>query len=238
MDEHDLNEVDQDIIRKRKRNSINKSMEEKTIEKRIKHTLQEIVNHLSHHPFSKPFSQPIHRSDGGMPPDYFQIIQHPIDIKTIQEKIDLDGYQTCQDIHDDVQLMCDNNLIYNPPESFLHHMSVTLSHSFHRMYTQLIYRSNSSFHLRDHIDRSSIRSPMSEDEQRELIIKLNKIDDKYLDVVINIILNAYPRLEEQTKHSTDTDRLVINLGALTPDLIHQLNDYISDRNQSERRDNM
>ncbi len=49
-------------------------------------------------------------------PDYYEIIQKPIDLK----RIELRQYSSIQDLGHDLQLMFDNALLYNEPGSMIY----------------------------------------------------------------------------------------------------------------------
>jgi hypothetical protein len=52
-------------------------------------------------------------------PDYFSGVKHPMDLSTIQRKLDGDEYQTMQQWRQDVDLVWANALAYNGPDSYL-----------------------------------------------------------------------------------------------------------------------
>ena len=47
-------------------------------------------------------------------PDYYEIIQNPMDLSSMMTKIDLHKYQTVQQFLKDIDLICSNALEYNP----------------------------------------------------------------------------------------------------------------------------
>lgn len=48
-------------------------------------------------------------------PSYFDVIRQPMDLSTIQEKINQGLYDDVQGVHADVKLMLKNCLMFNPP---------------------------------------------------------------------------------------------------------------------------
>lgn len=63
-------------------------------------------------PFATPFLQPVDPVYFNIP-DYFDIIKHPMDLSTIQKK--LDDYHSKEEFIADVELMLNNCYLYNNP---------------------------------------------------------------------------------------------------------------------------
>ncbi|KAI9249904.1 Bromodomain-containing protein [Sporodiniella umbellata] len=68
------------------------------------------LSKLKKHPYAVAFLQPVDPVYFNIP-DYFDIIKHPMDLSTIQKKID--QYQSKEEFISDVQLMLDNCYLYN-----------------------------------------------------------------------------------------------------------------------------
>jgi hypothetical protein len=65
-------------------------------------------------------------------PDYYKIIEHPISLKEIKQKIEKLQYSQIDDFKSDIQLMLANCLKYNVPTSYLGKLAVSLQVlSFH-----------------------------------------------------------------------------------------------------------
>jgi hypothetical protein len=73
---------------------------------------------LSSHRISEIFCDPIDRILDECP-DYFSVVKHPINLSTIQWKLDDGEYQTMQQWSQDVELVWANALAYNGPDSHL-----------------------------------------------------------------------------------------------------------------------
>ncbi len=53
-------------------------------------------------------------------PGYFSVVKRPMDFSSIKRKL-IDGrYGEWDDLHADINLMFDNAMLYNPPDSFFH----------------------------------------------------------------------------------------------------------------------
>jgi hypothetical protein len=82
-------------------------------------------------------------------PDYFSVVKHPMDLSTIQRKLDGDEYQTMQEWRQDVELVWANALAYNGPDSdlgilaremqsvFQHHIQLFAGSPVEEWYTNL-----------------------------------------------------------------------------------------------------
>ena len=53
-------------------------------------------------------------------PDYYEIIQRPIDLKRIESR----QYQSINDLVNDIQLMLDNACLYNEPGSTIYRVKI------------------------------------------------------------------------------------------------------------------
>ncbi|KAI3956194.1 hypothetical protein MKW98_008712 [Papaver atlanticum] len=60
------------------------------------------------------FSEPV---DPEELPDYFEIIQHPMDFGTVRKKLDVGAYASLEQFEKDVFLICSNAMEYNAPDT-------------------------------------------------------------------------------------------------------------------------
>jgi len=65
--------------------------------------------------FNIPVDPVLHRC-----PDYFSIIKKPMDFGTIKAKVHAVAYQSRLEVHDDIRLVFDNAMMYNPPTNAVH----------------------------------------------------------------------------------------------------------------------
>jgi hypothetical protein len=63
-------------------------------------------------------------------PDYFSVVKHPMDLSTIQRKLDGDEYHTMQQWRQDVELVWANALTYNGPDSHLGILALEMQSTF------------------------------------------------------------------------------------------------------------
>ena len=75
-----------------------------------------------------PFKQPVNILDV---PDYFQVIDHPMDLQTVREELEAGNYETPMDFAKDVRLICDNSKNFNTnKKSRIYAMTIRLSAVF------------------------------------------------------------------------------------------------------------
>ena len=59
-------------------------------------------------------------------PGYFDLIRNPMDLKTIESKIDSRKYQDQNDLYKDLKLICDNAILYNKEGTDIHEKALLL----------------------------------------------------------------------------------------------------------------
>ena len=59
-------------------------------------------------------------------PGYFDLIRNPMDLKTIESKIDSRKYQDQVDLYKDLKLICDNAILYNKEGTSIHEKALLL----------------------------------------------------------------------------------------------------------------
>ena len=59
-------------------------------------------------------------------PGYFDLIRNPMDLKTIESKIDSRKYQDQDDLYKDLKLICDNAILYNKEGTSIHEKALLL----------------------------------------------------------------------------------------------------------------
>jgi len=75
-----------------------------------------------------PFREPVSILDV---PDYLQVIDHPMDLQTVREQLQVSNYATPMDFAKDVRLIFENSKNFNTnKKSRIYAMTVRLSASF------------------------------------------------------------------------------------------------------------
>jgi len=93
-----------------------------------------IVDHLIAHPKSYWFRAPV---DAAMLPDYHTIIQQPMDLGTVKEKLEAGEYPTVMAFADDVHLIFANCKTYNQPGTDVYKKGEGLEAIFEKRFTAL-----------------------------------------------------------------------------------------------------
>uniref|UniRef100_A0A2C9JP97 Bromo domain-containing protein n=1 Tax=Biomphalaria glabrata TaxID=6526 RepID=A0A2C9JP97_BIOGL len=73
--------------------------------------LRDVLNKLGSDKKFSIFAKPVNIENA---PDYYDIIEHPMDLSTMMSRIDLHEYGTVRAFMDDIDLICSNALEYNP----------------------------------------------------------------------------------------------------------------------------
>ncbi|KAH9508111.1 ATPase AAA domain-containing protein 2B [Bulinus truncatus] len=73
--------------------------------------LRDVLNKLGSDKKFSIFAKPVNIENA---PDYYEIIEHPMDLSTMMGKIDLHEYGTVKAFMNDIDLICSNALEYNP----------------------------------------------------------------------------------------------------------------------------
>ncbi|CAD6933900.1 unnamed protein product [Tilletia controversa] len=76
----------------------------------MRHVLIEMGNHASSWPFLNPVN-------GEEVPDYYDVIKSPMDLSTMENKLENNQYAVIEDLVVDAQLIFDNCRRYNPAQS-------------------------------------------------------------------------------------------------------------------------
>ncbi|CAG8736597.1 13906_t:CDS:1, partial [Acaulospora morrowiae] len=91
-------------------------------------TLRELRKKV-HWPYAYPFYEPVDPEKLGIP-DYFKIISRPMDMSTINSKLENDQYSNADEFEADIRLMFQNCYVYNGPNSEVGNMGKMLEAVF------------------------------------------------------------------------------------------------------------
>ncbi|KAK6539308.1 histone acetyltransferase [Orbilia ellipsospora] len=72
--------------------------------------LQHILNEMQNHPSAWPFQRPVSREDVA---DYYEVIKEPMDLETMENRLEADHYATPEDFVRDAKLIFNNCRSYN-----------------------------------------------------------------------------------------------------------------------------
>lgn len=73
-------------------------------------TMQHLISELQNHQAAWPFLQPVNRDEVA---DYYEVIKEPMDLSTMEYKLDNGVYQSLDEFCRDTQLIFDNCKVYN-----------------------------------------------------------------------------------------------------------------------------
>ncbi|KQJ94930.1 transcription factor GTE9 isoform X2 [Brachypodium distachyon] len=90
---------------------------------------QDLLRNLMRHRYGQTFSIPVDPVKLNIP-DYFDIVKHPMDLGTIQKKLNSGSYPTPWEFAADVRLTFSNAILYNPHNNVVHQMAKTMSSHF------------------------------------------------------------------------------------------------------------
>ncbi|KAK9447283.1 uncharacterized protein V1518DRAFT_387264 [Limtongia smithiae] len=72
--------------------------------------MQHLLNELMNHPSAWPFAQPVNKDEVS---DYYNIIKEPMDLSTMEQRLESDAYQTMEEFLHDARLIYNNCRQYN-----------------------------------------------------------------------------------------------------------------------------
>lgn len=96
---------------------------------KLKTKCAEVLKGLQTHQHGWVFNCPVDPVELGLP-DYFDVIKKPMDLGTIQKKLDNSGYHMIEDFQSDVDLTFDNAMTYNEEGSVVYDMAKELKIKF------------------------------------------------------------------------------------------------------------
>lgn len=91
--------------------------------------LRPLLTDLQNHAASWPFAEPVNPEDV---PDYHKVIRHPMDLKTMDQKLESDQYQDMDSFIQDAQLMIRNCKTYNQPHTIYYKCALSIEDYFSR----------------------------------------------------------------------------------------------------------
>jgi E1A/CREB-binding protein len=104
---------------------------------KLKTKCLEIVKGLQNHQHGWVFNVPVDPVELGLP-DYFDVIKRPMDLGTIQKRLEGGNYHHIEDFHCDVNLTFENAMTYNAEGSVVHTMAKDMKTQFVSDYKKLL----------------------------------------------------------------------------------------------------
>jgi E1A/CREB-binding protein len=122
---------------------------------KLKTKCTEVLKGLQNHQHGWVFNNPVDPVELGLP-DYFAVIKKPMDLGTIQKKIDCGAYHAIEDFQTDVQLTFDNAMQYNEDGSVVYDMASELKTKFISDFKKLLSQLDAEDRERRRNDRACI----------------------------------------------------------------------------------
>jgi E1A/CREB-binding protein len=114
----------------------------------LKSKCTEVLKGLQSHEHGWVFATPVNPEELGLD-DYFDIIKKPMDLGTIQKKLDGGSYHSFDDFKSDVRLTFENAMKYNEERTVVHEMAKELKKKFEIDFKKLMKQLD-----KDHADNS------------------------------------------------------------------------------------
>ena len=103
----------------------------------LKNICLEVLKGLQAHEHGWVFATPVNPVELGLD-DYFDIIKKPMDLSTIQKKLDAATYHSFDDFRSDVRLTFENAMKYNEEHTVVHEMAKELKKKFETDFKKLM----------------------------------------------------------------------------------------------------
>lgn len=103
----------------------------------LKTKFGEVLRGLQNHSHGWVFNAPVDPVELGLP-DYFEVIEKPMDLSTVKKQLENGIYRSLQDVERDINLTFDNAMLYNPEGSVVWNMANELKQKFVGDYARLV----------------------------------------------------------------------------------------------------
>jgi len=163
-----------------------------------------ILKKLQTHELAYPFLAPVDAVALGIP-EYHKIITAPMDLGTIESKLDGGEYQDDRAFASDVRLVFNNCRTFNQPNSQIALDSEVLRKMFEKEFKKITKKRKRSDE--DELDDIIDDRPMSRPEKRRLCEDICKLRGTRLQYVVNIIQKRYPISPESKEIELNVDEL-------------------------------
>ncbi len=104
---------------------------------KLKLKFGELLKGLQSHAHGWVFNSPVDPVELGLP-DYFEVIEKPMDLGTVKKLLDNGVYRTLNEVERDINLTFDNAMLYNPEGSVVWNMANELKDKFAKDYAVLL----------------------------------------------------------------------------------------------------
>lgn len=104
---------------------------------KLKTKCGEVLKVLQSHVHGWVFNSPVDPVELNLP-DYFEVIEKPMDLGTVKKKLDNGVYRSLKEVEADINLTFDNAMLYNPDGSVVSNMAKELKEKFFQDWSVLM----------------------------------------------------------------------------------------------------
>jgi len=197
---------------------------------------KKILHYLKTHKNAWPFLEPVDPVALNIP-DYPEIIKNPMDLSSVEERLDNGEYASIDDFAEDLRLIWANAERYNGPQHQVTKMGKQLGVLFEKRF-QTIKKKEKDANEKTTRGTPSKQSSvvpgtlkvktkmniqdMSYEEKRQLCLMINNLDGRHLGKVVQIIYRGMPEVFKVTSQDTEIE---INVESLDPATLRELEKY-------------
>jgi bromodomain-containing factor 1 len=127
-----------------------------------------------------PFLEPVDPVALGLP-DYTDIVKHPMDLRTIEDKLMNDEYKHADQFEADITLMFDNCYLYNPPSLPIYGMAKELEKIFKDKWAQRPAEKKVESDVEEYesdVERVQKRKPRRASTKQRVVVEEEDIDER------------------------------------------------------------
>lgn len=106
-------------------------------QKTMKEKCLSVLKTLQEHDCFWVFAKAVDPVELGLP-DYFDIIKKPMDLGTVQKKLETGQYHSIDDFNSDIRLTFENAVTYNEPGSVVNDMATNMKQSYEAKYEEML----------------------------------------------------------------------------------------------------
>ena len=159
-------------------------------------------------------------------PDYYKVIQKPVDITKILTKIENDKYKDMDDLEKDFMLLCTNTQKYNQDGSLIHEDSIVLQSVFNSAREKLSLKRNTNFPAKNNVHEGGkkIKCPFCDkdyekSEKKLLRAHISRVHEKRITCDICDKKFSYSR--DLKSHASKIHSLPLNTENLLKNDVHE-----------------
>merc|ERR1711871_1451766 len=122
---------------------------------------RDIIKLLMMRPSSSPFNQPVDPAALNIP-DYFKIIQRPMDLRTIKENLRVNIYINMLDFAQDLRLTFENAMLFNPVKHPVHQLAMQLLNEVNKILFDLVQERSDDVVSEEQVDDMLNKYPLAD----------------------------------------------------------------------------